>query len=136
MIKHVYRGHNGIYGICSVSTYRCAGKLVVMLSESATDRGPGITNNFEHIATDIALSLLEFNAISDPRTVRWIEHHGPRLYTSHEQLPPDWDEVLMDWDGDRYKAPQWRPFNGDRHCPPVLGDPCHEELIATFLQPY
>lgn len=131
MLQHTYRTRNGRNGRCGVEMFRSEeGQLIVMLTELPDNPGTSITNCFEIIATDIVRGLLEFNLVADPSHVRWIEHyaHGDR------RAGEDWDEVVMQWNGAQYLTPAWQPCNGDRYRKPVLGDPCHEQLLIGLFQ--
>lgn len=136
MIKHTFRGLNGVYSRCGVQTFRSDGRLIVMLTELPDNPGTSITNCFELLATSIVRSFIEFNLVPDPHSVRWIEHYARRPAQAANAVPDDWDEVFMQWDGEQYRAPHWQPFNGDRYRTPILGDPCHQDLIAALFNPH
>lgn len=81
------------------------GKLVVVITETQSNKGCSITNCFEHLATYVrdAFDL-------DPKEVIWVEHYekGTILTGSSMTDGHTFDCVELQWDGKAYFRPQWK----------------------------
>jgi hypothetical protein len=109
MIKHMYR-ICGCRGICGVSIHRRLGYLLVVLTELRTNTGLSVTNCIEDLATDIATWLVENGTIDDAAVIQWVEHYEPDPKRAPPKNAETWDRVTMDWDGNRFSAPRWKPL--------------------------
>jgi hypothetical protein len=121
MIKHTYRSRTGAIGLCGVDIYECFDCMTVMLTELNSNRGISVTDCFHELATDIAWGLMDVGIIADPRSILWIEHYEGARSPKSPWNGETWDEVTMDWDGKRFRAPSWKPCAGDRFKKPPLG---------------
>lgn len=101
-----------------------------MLTELVSNRGISVTTCIDELATDVALGLLDAGFIDDPQAVRWLEHSEGMIAPRAPWKGATWDEVFLDWDGRRFRAPRWRPWGGDRFKAPELGKPYRPHEIS------
>jgi hypothetical protein len=132
-LKHTYRSRTGAIGLCGVDIYECFDSLTVVLTELNGNRGIAVTDCFPELATDIASGLVEVGIVADPRSILWIERtegaYSPKAPWNGET----WDEVTMQWDGRRFRAPVWKPCAGDRFKRPALGKSIRPHEISIRL---
>jgi hypothetical protein len=133
MLKHTYRSRTGAIGLCGVDIYECFDSLTVVLTELNGNRGIAVTDCFPELATDIASGLVDVGIVADPRSILWIDRtegaYSPKAPWNGET----WDEVTMQWDGRRFRAPVWKPCAGDRFKRPALGKSIRPHEISIRL---
>jgi hypothetical protein len=134
MIKHTYR-FNKRAGICGVDMYWRHGWLTVVLTELRDSTFISVTHCMEELATDIAWGLLGVDAVRDIDLIRWIEHYeaAPQKPAPFDQ--ESWHEVTMEWDGDRFTKPCWRPMTRERWQSRPLGQPVEPHRIGAEYEP-
>lgn len=102
--------YNGAHGACGVSIFETgADTTVVVLTELPSNPGMSVTNALEHIATKVRGAFLASNA---PTEIIWVERYlqGTQADGSAGET---FDLVHLEWDGQHYGKPHWRPI-GDR----------------------
>jgi hypothetical protein len=95
-----YKGYGLHPSKCGLKIVKETENVTVILTELTDNPGTSVTNCIEEIATQVYQQFLKDTPVEK---IRWIEHYPPSGI-----FEETFDEVVLDWDGEKFSHPRWR----------------------------